>query len=149
MKVVLRREVPELGQIGEVKEVADGYARNYLIPRGFAIAATTGALAAVEARKGAERRQRERVDEERHALAQQLEGTTVVIHARAGARGRLHGSITPTQIAEALTEAVGHPVDRREIEASEPIRQVGQHTIVVRLARTLSAKVTISVEAEE
>ena len=149
MKVVLKRDVPELGKAGELKDVADGFARNYLIPRGFAIAASTNAVAQVEAKRGAERRQRERADEERQALAQRLEGTRVIVRAKAGARGRLHGSITAGQIADALSAETGQPVDRRNIEIGDPIRQVGEHTIEVRLARTLSAKVTLVVEAEE
>ncbi len=149
MKVVLKRDVPDLGKAGELKDVADGFARNYLIPRGFAIAATSNAVAQVEAKRGAERRQRERIDEERRALAQKLEASRVVVKAKAGARGRLHGSITAVQIAEALTAEAGQPVDRHEIEMPEPIRQIGEHVIEVRLARNLSPKVTIIVEAEE
>jgi large subunit ribosomal protein L9 len=149
MKVVLRRDVPELGKAGEVKDVADGFARNYLIPRGFAVAGTSAALAQVAARQGAERRQRERLDDERKALAAQLEGSKVTMKARAGAKGRLHGSITAAHIADALTAAVGQPVDRHEIDMGDPIRQVGDHNITVRLARSVTAKVTIVVEAEE
>ena len=149
MKVVLRRDVPELGKAGEVKEVADGFARNYLIPRGFAIAGTTAALAQVEARQGAERKQRERLDEERKALAAQLEGKRITMKARAGAKGRLHGSITATHIAEALTTEAGQPIDRHEVDMGDPIRQIGDHNITVRLARNISSKVTIVVEAEE
>ena len=148
MKVILRREVPGLGHSGDVKEVADGYARNYLIPRGLAAAATAGTLANAEAHLAAQRRQNERLDEERHALAQKLEGSRVVIQARAGARGRLHGSITAPQIADAISEAAGHAVDRHEVELGEPIRQVGEHQVTVRLARNVTARVTVVVEAQ-
>lgn len=148
MKVVLRREVPGLGHAGDIKEVADGYARNYLIPRGLAAAATAGTLANAEARQAAQRRQTERLDEERRTLAQQLNGSRVVLQARAGARGRLHGSITAPQIAEALSASVGHAIDRHEVELEEPIRQVGEHAVMIRLARNVSAKVTVVVEAQ-
>ena len=148
MKIILRREVSGLGHPGEIKDVADGYARNYLIPRGFAIAATSGSLANAEARQAAQRRQTDRADEDRRALAKQLEGSRVTMQARAGARGRLHGSITATQIAEALSASAGHPIDRREIDLDDPIRTVGDHEVTVRLARNATAKVTIVVEAQ-
>lgn len=149
MKVVLRRNVPGLGQAGDVKDVADGYGRNYLIPRGFAVIATSGVVANAEARKAAERRQLERLDEERRALAQQIDGSSVVVRARAGSQGRLHGSITPAQIAEALGAVVGKSVDRHEIEIADPIRQLGEHTVLVRLAPRVAAKLTVVVEREE
>jgi large subunit ribosomal protein L9 len=148
VKVILRREVAGLGQAGEIKDVADGYARNYLIPRGFAIAATAGSLANAEARQAAQRRQSDKEDEERRALAKQLEGKRVSMQARAGARGRLHGSITATQIAEALTASTGRPIDRHEIDLADPIRTVGDHQVTVKLARNAVAKVTIVVEAQ-
>lgn len=148
MKVVLRRDVAGLGRSGDIKDVADGYARNYLIPRGLAVAATGGALANAQAQQAAQQRQVERQEAERQALAKQLEGTRVVIQARAGAKGRLHGAVTAQQIAEALTAQVGQEVDRHEIEMGDPIRQVGDHQIVVRLARGLGPKVTIAVEAQ-
>lgn len=149
MKVVLRREVAGLGHPGDIKDVADGYARNYLIPRGLATAATAGTLADAEARHAARQRLTEREDQGRRALAQQLESSRVTMQARAGARGRLHGSITAAQIAESLTAASGHQVDRHEIDLDDPIRQLGEHQVTVRLARNVSAKVTIVVEAQE
>ncbi|MBI4213175.1 MAG: 50S ribosomal protein L9 [Chloroflexi bacterium] len=149
MKIVLRRDVPDLGKAGDLKDVADGFARNYLIPRGFAVAATANAVAQIEAKRGAEQRQHARIDEERRALARTLEGSRVVVRAKAGGRGRLHGSVTAIQIAEALSAALGQVVDRREIEIGDPIRQVGEHEVSVRLARNVSAKVKLVVEAEE
>ena len=148
MKIILRREVSGLGHPGEIKDVADGYARNYLIPRGFAAAATTGTLANAEARQVAQRRQSDKADEERKALAKQLDGSRVAIQARAGARGRLHGSITATQIAEALSASSGHAIDRHEIDLDDPIRTVGDHPVTVKLARNATAKVIIVVEAQ-
>jgi large subunit ribosomal protein L9 len=147
VKVVLRREVPGLGQAGDIKEVADGYARNYLIPRGLAAAATAGILADAEARLSARQRQTERAEEERRALGRQLDGKKVTISARAGGQGRLHGSITAQQVAEAVSKLAGTPVDRHEIDLKDPIRHVGDHVVTVRLGRNITAKVTISVEA--
>lgn len=148
MKVVLRRDVPGLGRAGDVKDVADGYGRNYLIPRGFAALATPAELAHVEAHKAVEQRQRARLDEERRALAQRIEETPVVLHARAGGQGRLHGSITAVQVAEALSQALGQTIDRREIELPDPIRHLGSHTAQVRLARHVAARLTVVVEPE-
>lgn len=149
MKVVLRRDVAGLGHSGDIKDVADGYARNYLIPRGLAVAATGGVLANAEARQAARERQNEKLSEERRALARQLEGSRVTIKARAGARGRLHGSVTAAQIAEALTQSAGQTVDRHEVELAEPIRQVGDHQVTIRLARNVTAHPVIVVEAQE
>jgi large subunit ribosomal protein L9 len=149
MRVVLRRAVPGLGESGDVKDVADGYGSNYLIPRGYAVLATPKALADLEAHKGAQQRQLARLDEERRSLAEQIEATPLTVRARAGAQGRLHGSVTATEIAEALTVALGRPIDKRDIELLDPIRHVGSHRAEVRLARHLSAKLTLVIEPEE
>lgn len=149
MKVVFKRDVPSVGKAGEVKEVADGYARNFLIPRGYAVSATKTELANLEARKAADERHRARLDEERSALAQRIEAEPLVMQARAGARGRLHGSITSADVADALSKALGQTIDKHDVELAEPIKTLGAHSAGVRLAARVAAKLQLVVEAEE
>lgn len=146
---MFRRDVPSVGRAGEVKEVADGYARNFLIPRGYAVMATKTELANVEARKAAEGRHRARLDEDRLALAHRIEEEPLVMHARAGARGRLHGSITAADVAEALSQTLGQAIDKHDVELHEPIKSLGPHTVAVRLAARVAARLNLVVEPEE
>lgn len=148
MKVVLRRDVPTLGKAGDVKEVADGYGRNYLIPRGLAAAASKTAMENVEAHKSAESRQRARLDEEAQALAKRIEETPLVLHARTGEGGRLYGSVTSADIAEALSAAVGSTVDKRHVDLAEPIRHLGTHTARIHVAPRVTVPLNVQVEPE-
>jgi large subunit ribosomal protein L9 len=148
MKVLFKKDVPDVARAGQVKDVADGYARNYLIPRGLAVAATPAALkqvAEVEATAA-----RHAAEEERAArsLKERLEAQPVVLRAKAGAQGRLYGSVTNADIAEAIQRQLGANVDRRGLEIAEPIRQVGSYQVSARLHRAVSATVTIEVRAE-
>ena len=148
MKVVLRRDVPTLGKAGDVKEVADGYGRNYLIPRGLAAPASRTAMENVEAHKTAEARRRERLDEEAQALAKRIEETAVVIRARTGEGGRLYGSVTSSDIAEALSSEMGTTIDKRNVDLPEPIRHLGTHTARIHVAPRVSVPVNVQVEPE-
>src|SRR5581483_8092362 len=129
MKVVLRKDVPSLGRAGEVKEVSDGYGRNYLIPRGLAAIASKTAVQNVEAHKAAESRVQARAAAEHQAFAEQLNKTQITVQAHAGEQGRLYGSVTSADVADALSRAVGHAVDKRDIDLDEPIRAVGVHKV--------------------
>jgi large subunit ribosomal protein L9 len=149
MEVLLLKDVVDLGEAGEIKRVADGYARNYLVPRGMAVRATPGAIKQAEKqRKAASRRQAKELSEAQ-ALAQTLDGVSVTFQARAGETDRLYGSITNVNIAEALEEKIGQEVDRRKIEMEEPLKELGTHAITVRLAPGAEAKVTVIIEREE
>ena len=148
MMIMLKRDVAGIGHAGDVKEVADGHARNFLIPRGLAELATHAAVVAAETRRGAQDRQIARLDEQRRALATKIGESQVVIKARAGAQGRLHGSITAAHVADELTHLLGETIDKREIELAEPIKQVGTHSVDVRLARYVTAKLTVVIEAD-
>jgi large subunit ribosomal protein L9 len=134
MKVLLIQDVDNLGQAGDVKEVAVGFGRNYLIPKGLAVIATPGSLneADLHRRRAAERRQREA--DEMAALANAIQQTTLNFEAKAGETGRLFGSITTADVAEKLTAAVGKEIDRRRISLEAPIKQLGRHTVNLRLA---------------
>ena len=148
MKVILTREVHNLGQVGDVKDVATGYARNYLIPKGLAIKATAGALKEFERKQFAETRREERLATRAEALVQRLSQVTLTFEAKASEKGRLFGSITTADIAEALEREVEEKFDRRKHIISEPLRNVGEHVISVRLTSEIVAEVKAEVRPE-
>jgi len=147
IEVILREDVESLGKTGELVRVKPGYARNYLLPRGLAFEATEGnkKRIAAETRAKTVRSQAERVEAER--VAATLSGVTLALTGKAGEEGKLFGSITTQDIAEALA-AQGHPVDRRRIELEHPIKTLGHHTVAVRLHPEVHAEVHVSVTAE-
>ncbi|MGD8625078.1 MAG: 50S ribosomal protein L9 [Anaerolineae bacterium] len=149
MEVLLVKDVERQGKAGEVISVSDGYARNFLLPRGLAVAATPGAIKQAEREQEAEERRQAQELSEAQALAQVLDGVTVTFQARAGESDRLYGSITKANIAEALEEEVGQEVDRRKIEMDESLKDLGTHAITIRLAPEAEAKVTVVIEREE
>ena len=148
MKVILTRDVPNLGQAGDVKDTATGYARNYLIPKGLAVKATAGAVKEFERRRDTEAHREERLAARAKALAQRLGNVTLNFEAKASEKGRLFGSITTADLAEALGREVGEEFDRRKHILSDPLRQVGEHTISVRLTADVVAEVKVVVKPE-
>lgn len=148
MKVILVQDVKGTGKAGEVKEVADGFARNYLIPRKMAVPATPGALKGVEQRAAAESRRAAGEETVARDLAGRLAAEPVVLTARVGDQGRLYGSITSGDIADHLSGRVGQTVDKRRIELAEPIRQLGTFQVPVRLHRNVTATLTVEVRPE-
>ncbi|MBI3762159.1 MAG: 50S ribosomal protein L9 [Chloroflexi bacterium] len=147
MKVLLLKDVYKLGHAGDVKKVADGYARNYLIPQGLAMLATSGALARAETIKTAAAKQRVELNSELGGLAGKLDGLTLRFAARAGETGKLYGSITTTQIAEGIKAQTGETIDRRHI-AHQPLRELGEFKIPVRLTADLIPHVTVVIHRE-
>ena len=149
MKVVLQEDVKGLGVTGDVKDVADGYARNYLIPRRLAAPATAGALKNVEAHRAALARRQAQVAADARTLGERLGTMTITLKARAGSQERLYGSITAADIAAALGRELGSPFDRRKLVLEEPIRHLGTHTVAIHLGRDVTSSLTVNVEAEE
>ncbi len=149
MKVVLTQDVKGVGRAGELVEVADGFGRNYLVPRGLAVMATGGTVKAVEHQQAVIRRKLEKERAEAESLAAKLQGARVVVKARAGDAGRLFGSVTAADVAEALDRDLGVKVDRRRIELEGPIKSLGEHTVTLRLAPGISAEVRVVVEAAD
>jgi len=149
MEVILIKDVPRLGQAGEVYDVAAGYARNYLVPQGLATLATAAALNELAQRREAEARQHEQLEEEARRLAGTLEGLHLTIEAKTGEKDRLYGSVTSGDIADALEQETGTSVDRRKIELEEPIRQLGVYTIPVRLASDIAPLIRVEVVGAE
>lgn len=145
MKIILTQDVAGVGSTGDVAEVKDGYARNYLIPRGYAMRWTRGAERQVDAMRASKQ---ERVIADRDSastVAEQLADTPIVITARAGEGGRLFGAITPADVAGAIKDAVGVTVDRRRVEVAAPIKTVGKHDVRVRLHSDVVADVHLDV----
>lgn len=147
MKIVLTRDVSNLGTKGSVVTVADGYARNYLIPRGLAMRATKGTIKQSEdmrrAREAAEARAIAHAEE----LKATLEGTVLYVAARVGKEGKLFGSVTTADIASALEQQKEVKVDRKHIELDEPIRHAGDHDISIRLHPEVACRLTVTVTA--
>ncbi len=147
MKLILTQEVTGLGTPGDVVEVKDGYGRNYLVPRGYAVAWTKGGEKQVAAIRGARSAREIKSLEEAQQLRASLESTTVTLPAKAGANGRLFGAITTAAVAEAVAKVGGPKVDRRKVELSQPIKSLGQYSVLVRLHPEVQAKVPVAVVA--
>jgi large subunit ribosomal protein L9 len=144
MKVILLHEVPNLGQPGDVKDVADGYARNYLLPRQLVTAATPAALANLRERVAAEKRRADKRQAELTALAERIAAVTLTFAVRVGSGDRLYGSVTSQDIANALQEQEDLNIDRRTIQLSEPLRQLGTFEVGVRIATGMEPKLKVT-----
>jgi large subunit ribosomal protein L9 len=147
MKVLLIKDVYKLGHTGDVKKVADGYGRNYLLPQGLAVLATPGALKSVEKIRAKAAITRAQLNQEMSGLAEMVDGLVVVFTSKAGETGKLYGSITTQMIADAINKKLGTQIDRRQVEA-EPIRTLGEHSAHVRLTIDLTPKVKVMVYRE-
>lgn len=145
MKIILQREVEKLGTPGEVVEVADGYARNYLLPRGMAIPATRGAVKHSERLKLAHEDHVRKEIVVAEGFAAELRSSPIRLAWQAGEDGKLFGSITAQHVAEELSKAVGREVDRKKIHLDEPIRSVGTHEVRVHLHPEVNATVVVEV----
>jgi large subunit ribosomal protein L9 len=146
-KIILTNEVSGLGAAGDVVDVKPGYARNYLIPRGFAIAWTKGGEKDVEQIRRGRRIREIHTIEQANSVKGQLEGVKVKLATRAGDAGRLFGSVTPADIASAIKAAGGPDVDKRRVEVGSPIKTLGSHKVSVRLHPEVSANLDIEVVA--
>ncbi|GAA3629004.1 50S ribosomal protein L9 [Streptomyces fenghuangensis] len=147
MKIILTNEVSGLGNAGDIVEVKDGYARNYLLPRGFAIRWTKGGEKDVEQIRRARKIHEIATIEQANEIKGRLEGVTVRLKVRAGDQGRLFGSVTPADVAAAVKTAGGPDVDKRRIELDAPIKTLGSHRVSVRLHPEVVAKIGIEVGA--
>ncbi len=145
MKVILLQDVPDLGSRGAVVDVADGYARNYLVPKGKAVKATAGAIAQADAMQKAREEAERRGKEEAEQLASSLVATRVVVAARAGDEGRLYGSIAEHDVVEAIKKFTGVEVDRKIVSIDTPIREIGLHEVTIRPHAEVEFKVTLDV----
>jgi large subunit ribosomal protein L9 len=147
MKVLLMQDVYKLGHAGDVKKVADGYGRNFLLPQGLAVLATPGALKSIERIRVKASATRELLNTELKGVAEKIQGMVLTYTTKAGETGKLYGSITTSEIAEDITKQIGANIDRRQIE-SQPISIVGEHKARVRLTIDLVPEVKIIVQRE-
>lgn len=149
MKVILLQEVPGLGQPGDVKEVAAGYARNYLLPRNLVTAATTSAMTSLHEQVASAKRRQAKMDAEHNTLAEKLSNVTLTFAVRVGQGDRLYGSVTSQDIANALREQEGISIDRRTIQLKEPLRALGSFETPVRVSTKHEAKVKVNIISSE
>lgn len=147
MKVLLIKDVYKLGHAGDIKKVANGYGRNYLIPQGLAVLATPGALKQADRIRAEANTRRISLNKELSGLAGRIEGLRLTFASKAGETGKLYGSITNQMIAEAIAKKIGDEIDRRQVE-TEPIRTLGEHVAHVRLTVDLVPQVTVFVHRE-
>lgn len=149
MKVILADDVDTLGNKGDVVSVADGYARNFLIPKGKALFATKGALRQAEVMQRARIEREQKAKEAAAAKVADLASSPIYISARAGEGGRLFGSVTKSDVARGIEEQLGEAVDRHNIMLEDPIRVLGSHQVEVKLHEEVNALVTVEVIAHE
>jgi large subunit ribosomal protein L9 len=148
MRVIFLKDVPDVAKEGEVKEVADGYGRNFLLPRKLAVLASSSTLKNLEAHRQTEAQQRMRSEAQVETIAERLQGLSLTLKARAGAQGRLYGSVTAADIAKEIQKLTGAEVDRRKMELEEPIRQLGSYEVTIRLPGGVSPRIRVVVEEE-
>ena len=149
MEVILREDIEKLGNRGQVVKVAPGYARNFLLPKRLAVLATDANKKIVEQERQAHVRREAKQADEARDLAQQLTGVTVTIAQKAGENDQLFGSVTSKDVADALAAKDYTAIDRRKIQLDEPIKQLGEYKVPVKLHKDVTAEVTVIVVKEE
>jgi large subunit ribosomal protein L9 len=148
MKVIFLKDVSSKGKSGEIKEVADGYAHNYLIPQGLAMAATAAAVKIVEAQSKSEAKRKVVEQEEMKKIAGEIEGKELNFKAKAASTERIHGSVTSADIAEELGKLIGYEIDKKKISLDEPLRQLGEHNVTINFAKGIEASFKVTIEEE-
>jgi len=149
VKVIFIEDVPKIARVGQTKTVADGFARNYLLPRKLAVIADSQAAAAIQSQLQKKIKQRELEEAEMSKLAEKIEGTEITIKARVGESEKLYGSVTAADIAEELAKSAGHDIDKKKIEMAEPIRQLGVHDVTIRFVHDIIAVIKVNVVPDE
>ncbi|MBA7645274.1 50S ribosomal protein L9 [subsurface metagenome] len=149
MKVIFLQDVPNVARAGEMKEVASGYGRNFLIPQKLALLVSSPAINMIEAQRRINARNQQQTGAGLVELANQLDGREVFLKARVGAKDRLYGSITNADIAAELESATGLVIDKKKIELAKPINQLGSYEVTIRLAKDVIPKIKVTVTEEE
>lgn len=148
MKVILLKDIKDLGKTGEIKELADGYARNYLIPRGLAVEATPDKLKEIEEKKLKKQKNKQKEQSSAEALKDKLNGKSVQISLKTGGGDKLFGAVTTKEIAELIEKQLNIKVDRKKIELEEPIKHLGDYNIKIKLYQSVQAEIKLTVAAE-
>jgi large subunit ribosomal protein L9 len=146
VRVILKAEVRGLGRAGEIKDVADGYARNYLLPKGLAIEATGGELRQLAQERQSEKTKKDRAHQDAEELAKRLGEVTLVFRLKAGEQGKTFGSVTAKEVADALKKDTKADIDKTKVVLHEPLRSLGIHKVEVRLLSDVRANVTVAIE---
>jgi large subunit ribosomal protein L9 len=149
MRVVFLEDVPDVANSGEIKEVADGYARNFLIPKSLAALVTPQLTSQLESKISSRSKKQAHIAEELANMANKLDGSEITLKAKVGAKDRLYGSITSADIAEELSKTSGIAIDKRKIELPEPIRELGTFEVAIKLAKDTLAKINVTVIEQE
>jgi large subunit ribosomal protein L9 len=149
MRVAFLEDVPNVAKSGEIKEVADGYARNFLIPRKLAALVNPKITNQLEAELKAKNKKQSQIAEKLAKMAEQLDGKEIILKAKVGAKARLYGSITSADIAQELTRSSGLDIDKRKVELAEPIREMGSFEVAVRLAKGIVPKIRVNIIEKE
>ena len=149
MKVIFLQDVSNVSRAGEIKEVADGYGRNFLIPRNLALLASPSVISMAKIQQRIEEQKQAADTAKLVEMAEQIEGKEVNLQARAGTKERLYGAITASDIATELESTTGIAVDKRKIELDEPIRQIGTYEVPIRLTKDIIPKIKVTVKEKE
>lgn len=148
MKVIFVQDVPNIAKAGQVKDVADGYARNFLFPKKYAVLATAGELKRLKTHEYAVAQRHDRTEEEFKYLAETIKQLTINLALKVGVNNRVYGSITAAHIAEELNKLTGQEIDKRKVLLEEPIRKLGNYEIFVELTKDITPKVKVVVEGK-
>lgn len=149
MKVIFLQDVPNVARAGEIKEVASGYGRNFLIPQKLALLAGSPAISLIEAQRKISARNQQQTETALVEMANQLDGREVFLKAQAGTKDRLYGSITNADIAAELESTTGLVIDKKKIELAKPIHQLGSYEVTIRLAKDVMPKIKVTVTEKE
>jgi len=149
MRIVLRQDVPKVGEAGTIQTVANGYARNFLIPRGMAVIATDGEIKVARHNLAVKDRKIVRQEDQLRSLGDKINGQRLAFTAKAGDTGRLFGSVTASDVAHQLSTLVGEEIDRRKIVLDEPLRTVGEHTVSVHLVGKLRPQIVVVIASDQ
>jgi len=149
MKVIFIADVANVAKVGQLKEVANGYARNYLIPRKLAVVATPAEMKKMQTHNYAEAQRQERSDSEFKDLADEIEKLTLNMQLKVGVNNRVYGSITASHIADELAKLTGHEIDKKKVELTDPIKKLGDYEVSIHFAKDIIAKVKVSVGNKE
>jgi len=145
MKVIFTQDVANVANAGQLKEVANGYARNFLLPKKLAVVATPAEMKKLETQNNAATQRQERSDSDLTTLTDEIEQLTLNLQLKVGVNNRVYGSITTSHIAEELTKITGHEIDKRKVELADPIKKLGDHDVGIHFSKDIIAKVKLTV----
>jgi large subunit ribosomal protein L9 len=148
MKVILIQDVKKLGKVGDIKEVSDGYARNFLIPKGLAKEATTTLLKETQEKSVREEKKKDKEKEQAEAVKQKIDGKSITIKAKTGGGDKLFGAITVREVSDSIHQQLGLVVDKKKIDMAEPIKHLGEYQAKIKIYPSIQAEIKIIVAAQ-